>query len=108
MEGLDLNNPPFLPLHPIDFSAASMDLTGRVLHDPENGSVIVLFFISAHSGAVARKNERAVSNSLNKTRSPLDKDPEAIPFFTRRQSVFILIGKHIGKPAKEVKERLPL
>jgi hypothetical protein len=73
-----------------------------------NGSVIVDFLTSAHSGEVALKNERAVSNNLNKTRSPLDKDPEAIPFFTRRQSVFILIGKHIGKPAKEFKERLPL
>jgi hypothetical protein len=51
---------------------------------------------------------RAVSNNLNKTRSPLDKDPEAIPFLTRKQSVFILIGKQNGKPAKEVKERLPL
>jgi hypothetical protein len=108
MEGLDLNNPPFLPFHPIDFNAASMDLVGRVSHDPVNGSVIVFFLTSAHSGAVARKNEMAVSNSLNKTRSPLDNDPEAIPFFTRRQSVFILIGRHIGNPAKEVKERLPL
>jgi hypothetical protein len=85
-----------------------MDLVSRVSLVPVKGSVIVLFFTSAHTGEVARKNERAVSNNLNKTRSPRDKDPEAIPFLTRRQSVFILIGKHIGNPAKEVKERLPL
>jgi len=108
MVGLDLNKPPSLPFHPIDFSASSMDLVGRVILVPVKGSVIVLFLTSAHSGEVARKNERAVSNNLNKTRSPLDNDPEAIPFFTRRQSIFILIGKHTGKPAKEVKERLPL
>jgi hypothetical protein len=85
-----------------------MDLAGSVNRVPENGSVIVDFFTSAHSGEVALKNERAVSNSLNRTRSPLDKDPDAIPFFTRRQSAFILIGKHIGKPAKEERERFPL
>jgi hypothetical protein len=108
MVGLDLNKSPFLPFHPIVFNASSMDLASRVSHVPEKGSVMVLFFTSAHTGEVARKNEIAVSNSLNKTRSPRDNDPMAIPFFTRRQSAFILIGKHIGKPAKEVKERFPL
>jgi hypothetical protein len=85
-----------------------MDSVGSVAHDPVKGSVIVDFFTSAHSGEVALKNERTVSNSLNRTRSPLDKDPDAIPCFTRRQSVFILIGKHDGNPAKEVRERFPL
>jgi hypothetical protein len=85
-----------------------MDLVGSNCDVPLNGSVIVDFFTSDHSGEVALKNESTVSNNLNKTRSPLDRDPEAIPTFTRKQSVFILIGKHIGKPAKEVKERLPL
>jgi hypothetical protein len=94
--------------HPILLKAASMDLVGRVSQTPLKGSVIVLFLTSDHSGEVALKNERAVSNNLNKTRSPLDNDPEAIPCFTRRQSVFILIGKHIGNPAKEERERLPL
>jgi hypothetical protein len=85
-----------------------MDLAGRRGSLPPNGAVIVSFLTSAHSGEVALKNESDVSNNLNKTRSPLDKDPEAIPCFTRKQSVFILIGKHIGKPAKEERERLPL
>lgn len=85
-----------------------MDLVGSNSDVPINGSVIVDFFTSAHSGEVALKNESAVSNNLNKTRSPLDKDPEAIPLLTRKQSAFILIGKHIGEPAKDVKERLPL
>jgi hypothetical protein len=85
-----------------------MDLAGSVAHVPVKGLVIVDFFTSAHSGEVALKNERTVSNNLNRTRSPLDSDPDAIPFFTRRQSAFILIGKHIGNPAKEERERLPL
>jgi hypothetical protein len=94
--------------HPIDFKAASMDLVGRVSQDPVKGSVIVLFLTSDHSGEVALKNESAVSNNLKRTRSPLDKDPEEIPCFTRKQSVFILIGKQIGRPAKEERLRLPL
>lgn len=85
-----------------------MDLVGRYSLVPVKGSVIVLFFTSAHSGEVALKNESAVSNNLNKTRSPLDNDPDAIPCFTRRQSVLILIGRHNGNPAKEERERLPL
>jgi hypothetical protein len=85
-----------------------MDLVGRRGSLPEKSEVMVLFFTSAHSGEVALKKERHVNNNLNKIWSPLDRDPDAIPFFTRRQSVFILIGRHVGKPAKEVRERLPL
>jgi hypothetical protein len=85
-----------------------MDLVGRRGLTPENSAVIVPFLTSAHSGEVALKNDRHVSSSLNKIWSPLDKDPDAIPFFTRKQSTFILIGKHIGNPAKEDRERLPL
>jgi hypothetical protein len=85
-----------------------MDLVSRVIPWPVNGPVIVLLLTSDHLGEVALKNERAVSRSLKRTRSPLGKDPEAIPPFTRRQRCLILIGRHFGKPAKEVRERLPL
>jgi hypothetical protein len=85
-----------------------MDLVSRVVPCPVNGSVIVPFLTSDHLGEVALKNERAVSRSLKRTRSPLGKDPEAIPLFTRKQRYLILIGRHFGKPAREVRERLPL
>jgi hypothetical protein len=85
-----------------------MDLVSSNTPCPSKGAVIVDFLTSDHLGEVALKNERAVSRSLKRTRSPRVKDPEAIPFFTRRQRFFTLIGKHLGRPAKEVKERFPL
>jgi hypothetical protein len=94
-------------IQPIDFKAATMVLVGSVILLPVNSPVIVLTFTSAHSGDVALKKDSIVSNNLNKIRSPLDKDPDAIPPFTRRQSTFTRIGKHIGNPENEERERLP-
>jgi len=92
---------------PID-RRASLSISGsKVVLSPVKSPVIVPILVSEYLGLVALKKLRAVNNSLNNSWSVLVREPEAIPCLTRLHINFTWIGKIIGRPAKEVKERFP-
>lgn len=106
IEGFETKILEFL-LQPIDRRASFNIVGSKVSLVPVKTPVIVLTLTSEYLGLVALKKLSAVSNNLNNSWSFRVREPEAIPCLTRLHINFTWIGKIIGKPAKEVKERFP-